>query len=100
MYTQYKFKTIRAPETATVYRITWPWDQFEEVLKAWQRWAPSVDTRLGSELSIGPKKGGNVSMVGLFLGSKTEAVRMREFLEKSGGEYSGRILFPQLGRSR
>lgn len=76
VYTQYKFKTIRAPEKATVFRITWPWDQFEEVVKAWQRWAPSVDTRLGSELNIGPKKGGNVLMVGLFLGSKTEAIRL------------------------
>jgi rhodanese-related sulfurtransferase len=76
VYTQYKFKVIRAPEKATVYRITWPWDQFEEVLKAWQRWAPSVDTRLGSELTIGPKKGGNVTMTGLFLGSKTEAIRL------------------------
>jgi rhodanese-related sulfurtransferase len=76
VYTQYKFKVLRAPEKATVYRITWPWDQFEEVLKAWQRWAPSVDTRLGSELTIGPKKGGNVTMTGLFLGSKTEAIRL------------------------
>jgi rhodanese-related sulfurtransferase len=76
VYTQYKFKVLRAPDKATVYRITWPWDQFEEVLKAWQRWAPSVDTRLGSELTIGPKKGGNVTMTGLFLGPKTEAIRL------------------------
>ncbi|BBI33955.1 FAD-dependent oxidoreductase [Cohnella abietis] len=27
VYTQYKFKTIRAPTHATVYRITWPWDR-------------------------------------------------------------------------
>ncbi|WP_425497159.1 BBE domain-containing protein [Paenibacillus phytohabitans] len=74
--TRYKFKVRPAPATATVFRITWPWNQFEKVLKAWQRWAPSVNTRLGSELSIGPKKGGNVSMLGLFLGSKAEAVRL------------------------
>lgn len=74
--TRYKFKVRPAPATATVFRITWPWGQFEKVLKTWQRWAPSVNTRLGSELSIGPKKGGNVSMLGLFLGSKAEAVRL------------------------
>lgn len=74
--TRYTFKVRRAPATATVFRITWPWAQFERVLKAWQIWAPSVDTRLGSELSIGPKKGGNVSMLGMFLGSKTEATRL------------------------
>lgn len=74
--TRYKFKVRPSPATATVFRITWPWGQFEKVLKTWQRWAPAVNTRLGSELSIGPKKGGNVSMLGLFLGSKAEAVRL------------------------
>ncbi|TYP74113.1 FAD-binding oxidoreductase [Paenibacillus methanolicus] len=76
IYTKYKLKAHRAPAEATVYRITWPWEQFEAVLKAWQQWAPSVNTKLGSELSIGPKKGGNVSMEGLFLGSKTETMRL------------------------
>jgi hypothetical protein len=76
VYTKYKFKVRRAPARATVYKITWPWEQFEEVVKAWQRWAPSVDNRLGSELTVGPKKGGNVMMQGLFLGSRAEAIRL------------------------
>jgi len=84
VYTRYKFKVRRAPEKATVFRITWPWEQFEKVFKAWQKWAPSVNTKLGSELSIGPKKGGNVSMLGLFLGSKTEAIRLLEPMTSVG----------------
>ncbi|MEK4294263.1 FAD-binding oxidoreductase [Paenibacillus sp. FSL R5-0914] len=76
VYTSYKFKVRPAPASATVFRITWPWDQFEKVFKAWQLWAPCVNTKLGSELSIGPKKGGNVTMTGLFLGSKAEASRL------------------------
>ena len=48
VYTRYKFKVRRAPAKATVFKITWPWAQFEKVLKVWQRWAPSVDTRLGA----------------------------------------------------
>jgi hypothetical protein len=76
VYTKYKFKIRRAPQSATVFRITWPWNQFEEVTKVWQRWAPFVNTKLGSELSIGPKKGGNVSMLGMYLGSKKEALRL------------------------
>ncbi|AYB44021.1 FAD-binding oxidoreductase [Paenibacillus lautus] len=84
IYTKYKFNVHRAPKSATVYRITWPWNQFEKVLKAWQLWAPSVDTRLGSELSIGPKKGGNVSMEGLFLGPKAEAIRLLSPLTSVG----------------
>lgn len=76
VYTQYKFKVRRAPAKATVYRIVWPWSQFEKVFKAWQKWAPFVNAKLGSELSIGPKKGGHVMMEGLFLGSRTEALRL------------------------
>lgn len=76
IYTKYKFKVHRAPARATVFRIIWPWKQFERVFKVWQKWAPSVDTRLGTYLEIGPKIGGLVTMEGLFLGPKTEAIRL------------------------
>lgn len=78
IYTKYKLKALRAPAQATVFRITWPWEQFEKVVKKWQVWAPNASTKLGSELSIGPKKGGNVSMLGVYLGSKSEAIRQLE----------------------
>ncbi|WP_339303166.1 FAD-binding oxidoreductase [Paenibacillus sp. FSL R5-0519] len=91
VYTRYKFKVRRAPAKATVFKITWPWAQFEKVLKVWQRWAPSVDTRLGSELSIGPKKGGNVMMEGLFLGSKTEALRLLQPMTSVGTPTSSTV---------
>lgn len=76
VYTRYKFKVHRAPARATVFRIIWPWNQFEKVFRVWQKWAPSIDTRLGTHLEIGPKIGGRVTVEGLFLGSKTEAVRL------------------------
>lgn len=78
VYTKYKFKVRRSPAKATVFSITWPWDQFEKVVKKWQVWAPKASTKLGSELSVGPKKGGNVSMLGVYLGSKSEALRQLE----------------------
>lgn len=78
VYTKYKFKVLRAPAKATVFSITWPWAQFEKVVKKWQVWAPNASTKLGSELNVGPKKGGNVSMLGLYLGSKSEALRQLE----------------------
>lgn len=84
VYTKYKFKVRRAPEKATVFRITWPWNQFEKVLKVWQKWAPSVHSKLGSELSIGPKVGGNVTMLGLYLGSKSETLRLLKPIIKVG----------------
>ncbi|MFC7442858.1 FAD-binding oxidoreductase [Laceyella putida] len=76
VYTRYKFKVHRAPAMATVFRIIWPWNQFEKVFKVWQQWAPSIDPRLGTHLEIGPKNGGLVTMEGLFLGPKSEAVRL------------------------
>lgn len=78
VYTKYKFKVLRAPARATVFRITWPWAQFEKVVKKWQVWAPHASTKLGSELSVGPKKGGNVSMLGMYLGTKSNALRQLE----------------------
>ena len=39
VYTSYKFKVRPAPASATVFRITWSWDQFEKVFKAWQLWS-------------------------------------------------------------
>jgi FAD/FMN-containing dehydrogenase len=76
VYTKFKFKVHPAPAKATVFRIIWPWNQFEKVFKAWQKWAPCVDSRLGTHLEIGPKKGGRVTVEGLFLGTKTEAIRL------------------------
>ncbi|MEK5057092.1 FAD-binding protein [Paenibacillus sp. FSL H7-0326] len=74
IYTKYKFKVLPAPAKATVFSITWPWEQFEEVVRKWQVWAPNASNKLGSELSVGPKKGGNVSMLGIYLGSKVKAL--------------------------
>ncbi|MHA0856380.1 FAD-binding oxidoreductase [Paenibacillus sp. CMAA1364] len=84
IYTKYKLKVRRSPETATVFKVIWPWNQFEKVLKAWQRWAPCVDTRLGSEINVGPKIGGNVEMEGVFLGSQSEAIRLLQPITSVG----------------
>ncbi|MBC8081160.1 MAG: FAD-binding oxidoreductase [Gorillibacterium sp.] len=91
VYTKYKFKVRRAPVKATVFQITWPWNQFEKVVKAWQRWAPFTSTKLGSELTVGPKKGGNVSMLGIYLGSKMNALRLLKQIV-SVGETSTQVI--------
>ncbi|WP_315792702.1 FAD-binding oxidoreductase [Paenibacillus sp. BIC5C1] len=93
VYTKYKFKVRRAPAKATVFSITWPWEQFEKVVKKWQVWAPNASNKLGSELSVGPKKGGNVSMLGVYLGSKTEALRQLEPILSVGTPTKKSILY-------
>jgi hypothetical protein len=52
--------------------------QYSKLLGPGKRGAPFTSAKLGSELSVGPKIGGNVSMIGLYLGSKKEAIRLLE----------------------
>lgn len=82
--TEYTFQVRRAPKTATVFNIIWPWEQLETVFKTWQRWAPFVDERLGCILEIYSKINGLVHAEGIFLGSKSEAIKLLEPLISVG----------------
>ncbi|QXE02424.1 FAD-binding oxidoreductase [Terribacillus sp. DMT04] len=82
--TEYKFKVHRAPESATVFDINWPWGQFEDVVKAWQRWSPSVDYRLGTSLEVYTRTNGLLQATGLFLGPKEELTDLLEPLLTTG----------------
>lgn len=72
--TSYTFKVRPAPDRIGIYRIIWPWKQIEEVIDAWQKWSPTVDTRLGSILEVNSKTNGLLRSQGIFLGSKKELV--------------------------
>jgi hypothetical protein len=82
--TEYTFKVHRAPETATVFEIIWPWEQFETVFRAWQQWAPFVDERLGCFFEVLSKVNGLCHAQGLFFGSKSELIRLMEPLLSAG----------------
>ncbi|WP_077304600.1 FAD-binding oxidoreductase [Terribacillus halophilus] len=82
--TEYKFKVHRAPERATVFDINWPWEQFEDVVKVWQKWSPSADDRLGTSLEVYTKDNGLLQATGLFLGSKEELTHELKPLLKTG----------------
>jgi FAD/FMN-containing dehydrogenase len=82
--TEYKLKVHRAPVNATMYDIIWPWGQMEEVVKVWQRWAPSVDERLGAILEVYSKNNGLLHATGLFLGSKAELTDLLKPLLTTG----------------
>ncbi|MDQ6423609.1 FAD-binding oxidoreductase [Paenibacillus sp. LHD-117] len=84
IYTRYKFQVVRAPSTATVFQIQWPWEQFEEVTREWQRWAPGVSSRLGTYLEVGQRNGGNAKATGVYLGSKATATRLLAPLLNTG----------------
>jgi len=70
--TSYTFTIRPAPYQVGIFEIIWPWNQLEEVVDAWQRWAPSVDVRLGTILEIFSKKNGLLRSQGIFLGTKAE----------------------------
>ena len=70
--TSYKFAIRPAPTQVGIFRITWPWKQIEEVIDAWQRWAPFVDVRLGTILEGYSKSSGLLRSQGLFLGHASE----------------------------
>lgn len=82
--TEYTLKLHRAPNTATVFNIIWPWDQLETVFKVWQEWAPFVDSRLGCLLEIYSKINGLCHAEGIFLGSKNELINLLEPLTSAG----------------
>lgn len=82
--TEYTFKVHRAPATATVFNIIWPWEQLETVFRAWQNLMPFVDERLGSYLEIFSKVNGLCQATGLFLGSRPELIQILEPLLSAG----------------
>ncbi|WP_057914763.1 FAD-binding oxidoreductase [Peribacillus muralis] len=82
--TEYTFKVRRAPKTASVFNIIWPWEQLKTVFKAWQGWAPFVDERLGCLLEIYSKVNGLCHAEGIFLGSKTELIKLLKPLTNAG----------------
>ncbi|MED3687250.1 FAD-binding oxidoreductase [Peribacillus butanolivorans] len=82
--TEYTFTVRRAPKTATVFNIIWPWEQLETVFRAWQKWAPFVDERLGCILEIFSKVNGLCHAEGIFQGSKKELIKLLEPLTKVG----------------
>ncbi len=70
--TSYTLRVRRAPSSVGIFEIVWPWQQIEEVIDAWQKWAPSVDVRLGTILEAFSKINGLLHSQGIFLGSAAE----------------------------
>lgn len=70
--TSYTFKIHPALDRVGIFQIIWPWEQLEEVIDAWQKWSPYVDTRLGTILEVYSKTNGLLRSQGIFLGSEKE----------------------------
>lgn len=82
--TCYKFKIHPAPNRVGIFQIIWPWEQLNQVIDAWQKWAPTVDVRLGTILEVSSKTAGLNRSQGIFLGSEAELKRLIRPLEVVG----------------
>lgn len=74
--TSYTFKVRLAPPQVGIFQIIWPWEQLDEVVDAWQRWAPFVDVRLGTILEAFSKTNGLLRSQGIFLGPEAELKKL------------------------
>ena len=74
--TSYTFKVRPAPSRVGIFQIIWPWKQLDEVIDTWQRWAPSVDERLGTILEAFSKTNGLLRSQGIFLGPKAKLKKL------------------------
>lgn len=82
--TSYTFAIHPAPTQVGIFQITWPWEQIDEVIDAWQRWAPSVDVRLGTILEANSKTNGLLRSQGIFLGHAAELKKLIQPLMNTG----------------
>lgn len=82
--TSYTFRIRPAPAQVGIFQIIWPWEQLDEVIDAWQRWAPSVDVRLGTILEAYSKTNGLLRSQGIFLGPKEELKKLVNPLRNVG----------------
>jgi FAD/FMN-containing dehydrogenase len=82
--TSYTFIVRPAPSQVGIFQVVWPWEQLDEVVDVWQRWAPSVDVRLGTILEAYSKVNGLLRSQGIFLGPKAELEKLITTLTAAG----------------
>ncbi|PFV80066.1 dehydrogenase [Bacillus sp. AFS059628] len=63
------------------YRMTWDFSDLEKVVRYWQAWAPHVDARLTSLLSLTAK--GRLRSNGVFVGSEQELKQIMRPLQEA-----------------
>ena len=67
--TSFRFR-VHPVRSSTRFFLSWPWSQAEEVLAAWQSWAPSAPDAVDSILNLSTNPGQPfVHCVGQYLGS-------------------------------
>jgi FAD/FMN-containing dehydrogenase len=69
--TSFTFRLVPV-EVATVFTLTWPWEDFEAAFGAWEAWASVADERISMLFVPLPQSLGIVTVLGEFRGTKDE----------------------------
>jgi FAD/FMN-containing dehydrogenase len=75
--TSFTFRLVPV-EVATVFTVTWPWDDFEAAMGAWERWASVADERISMLFVPLPESASIVTVLGEFRGTKDELTPLLE----------------------
>ncbi|SHG69423.1 FAD-binding oxidoreductase [Streptoalloteichus hindustanus] len=51
--TEFTFRPVPVPRDVVSYTLVWPWAVAEDVVDAWQRWAPDAPDELAAVLNVG-----------------------------------------------
>jgi FAD/FMN-containing dehydrogenase len=82
--TSFVFATLPTPSTAPFY-FGWPAAQALAVAGAWQEWAPNAPDEISAELRISQQPEAPVALVGLMLGTESDADRLLgDFVARAG----------------
>lgn len=81
--TSFTFRLVPV-EVATVFTVTWTWDDFEEAMGAWERWASVADERISMLFVPLPESAGLVTVLGEFRGTADELTPLLEPISKVG----------------
>jgi FAD/FMN-containing dehydrogenase len=92
--TSFTFGTHPAGDIVLFF-LYWPWSQAEQVLSAWQSWAPHGPDELWSNMHLAAAPGGGTPTIevgGTYIGSAGDAYAQLEKLYAAAGQPSSRYL--------
>src|SRR6185437_14090670 len=85
--TAFTFRTHGAPDLVLFF-LRWPWSAAEQVVSAWQRWAPSAPDELWSNMHLFGAPGGalpQISVGGTYAGGTAQAQELLDRLYAAVG---------------
>ncbi|MCP2257824.1 FAD/FMN-containing dehydrogenase [Streptoalloteichus tenebrarius] len=90
--TEFTLRAVPVPRDVVSYTLIWPWSVAEDVVDAWQRWAPEAPDALAAVLNIGlpdatEESEPRLRAAGVWFGDPDDFAALRaELVERVGAE--------------